>query len=134
MQTTSNNSSSKGYISSTIALGIGAIVWIVFKTIAQTKDPTELLSYWQIGYPISIFFSGIMGIFFPDRPWRWGIIIIWVQFFLGLITTKGDLNLLPPGMLFYALLTVPCIISGYIGAWVSKKCSRRTTPVPPTSK
>lgn len=121
MQTTSNKSMCKGYVASAIALGIGAIIWIVFKVIAQTKDPTELLSYWQIGYPISIVLSGLMGIFFPNRPWRWGINIIFVQLFIGAITTKGDLNLLPPGIVFFALLSVPCIISGYIGSVVSKR-------------
>ena len=115
----------KEYIKGAIAVGMGAIVWTVFKVIAHSQDPTELISYWQIGYPASIFISGAMGIFWPDRPWRWGVIIIWVQFIMGLITTKGDLNLLPLGILFYMLITVPCIISGYIGAWVSRTWENR---------
>ena len=93
--------------------------------VARTQDPTELLSYWQIGYPVSILLSGIMGMFFPDRPWRWSIYIIFVQFVMGMFTTKGDWNLLPPGIGFYALLTVPCIGFGYIGAWVSGKWRKR---------
>ena len=114
-----DKSQRKEYLKIAIALSIGATVWTVFKVIAQSQDPTELFSYWKIGYPISIVLSGIMGIIFPYRPWRWGICIIWVQFVMGLVTTRGDLNLLPPGIVFYALLTVPCIISGNIGSWLS---------------
>lgn len=108
-----------------IALIIGAIIWTVFKVIARSQDPTDLLSYWQIGYPVSILLSGIMGLIFPDRPWRWGIYIIFVQLVMTMLLTEGDWNLLPPGILFYALLTVPCIISGYAGAWVSGKWRKR---------
>lgn len=120
MQINSSKSTSKEYAKNALALGLGAVVWTVFKVIAHSQDPTELLSYWQIGYPISILLSGIMGMFFPDRPWRWSVYIIFVQFVMEMITTKGDWNLLPPGIVLYALLTVPCIISGYIGAWVSR--------------
>jgi hypothetical protein len=130
MQEHSNNSTLKGYKEcgkSAIALGLGAAVWTVFKVIAHTQDPTELLSYWQIGYPISILLSGIMGMFFPDRPWRWSVYIIFVQFVMGMITTKGDWNLLPLGIVFYALVTIPCIGLGYAGAWVSRKLSRRSS-------
>jgi hypothetical protein len=102
-----------------IAIIIGAIIWTVFKVIARPQDPTDLLFYWQIGYPISILLSGIMGILFPERFWQWGIYIIFIQLVMTMFLTEGDWNLLPPGILFYALLTVPCIIAGYIGAWVS---------------
>lgn len=122
MQGIFNKLAAKRYMNGAISLGIGTTVWMVFKGIAPSQDPTELLSYWQIGYPISILLSGVMGIFFPDRPWRWAVNIIWIQFVMGLITTKSDLNLLPPGIFLYMLLTVPCIISGYIGAWVSRVC------------
>lgn len=113
------------YIQGVIALGIGTLIWIAFKVKAQAHDPTELLAYWQIGYPISILFSGIMGTIIPDRPWRWGIFIIWIQFILGLITSNGDLNLLPPGIVFYMLLTAPCILFGYLGAWISRAWKKR---------
>jgi len=128
MQEISNNSAFKGYkegMKVALALGLGAVVWSVFKVIAHTQDPTELLSYWQIGYPVSILLSGIMGLIFPDRPWRWGTYIIWVQFVMGLIITKGDLNQLSLGIVFYMLLTVPCIGLGYAGAWVSGKWRKR---------
>jgi len=67
MQEISNNSAFKGYkegMKVALALGLGAVVWSVFKVIAHTQDPTELLSYWQIGYPVSILLSGIMGLIF----------------------------------------------------------------------
>ncbi len=115
----------KDYIPSAIAIGLGILVWVSFRDNGQ--DPTESLTYWQIGYPISILFSGIMGIFYSERPWRWGVIIIWIQFGLGLITSKGDLNLLPPGILFYMLLTAPCIILGYAGSWISRVLKSRRT-------
>lgn len=113
------------YIKHAVAIGIGATIWTSFKCIAYPQDPTELSSYWRIGYPVSIFFSGAMGVFFPDRPWQWGVHIIWVQFVIGLIANKGDLNLLPPGILFYMLLTAPCIMSGYMGAWISRVSRKR---------
>jgi hypothetical protein len=128
MQEISNDSAFKGCKEcgkAFMALGLGAIVWSVFKVIANTQDPTELLSYWQIGYPVSILLSGIMGLIFPDRPWRWSIYIIFVQFVMGMFTTKGDWNLLPPGIFFYALLTIPCIGLGYAGVWVSGKWRKK---------
>lgn len=112
----------KEYLKSALALSFGVMVWSVFKFIAPSQDPTALLSYWKIGYPVSIVLSGFMGIFFPDRPWRWGIIIMFVQLFIEAITTKGDLNLLPPGIVFFALLSIPCMISGHVGAWISGYC------------
>ena len=125
MQINLNKSTFKECIKIAIALVVGAILWMVFKNIAQSQDPTEQISYWIIGYPISIVLSGVMGIIFSDRPWRWGICIIGIQFVLGLVTMGGDLNLVPPGMVFYALLTVPCCLLGNVGSQISEKWRKR---------
>lgn len=107
------------------ALVLGAMVWAVFKIISPSQDPEDQKYYWQIGYPISILLAGMLGILFPERPWRWGLIIIWIQFIMGLITTKSDLNLLPPGVLFYAFLSIPCVISAHISARLRQKIRKK---------
>jgi hypothetical protein len=108
-----------------LSVVIGGILWIAFESGAKAQDPDAQLVYWEVGYPISVLISGILGSFFPVRPWRWGVGIIWAQFVLGLVTTTGDLNLLPPGILLYMIITIPCIISGYVGAWITSLRRRK---------
>jgi hypothetical protein len=110
-----------------LALLSGVMVWSLFKVITNSQDPTAEIVYWKVGYPISILLSGILGILFPERPWRWAFYVIWSQFCLGLITHKGDLNLLPPGVIVYMFLTIPCILSGQIGAWTIRSVRRKRT-------
>jgi uncharacterized membrane protein YfcA len=116
-----SNSQWRGYIASVLSILFGSVVWFAFRKITGEHDPQGHIDYWKYGYPILVLGAGILSFFFTERPWRWAAYIILMQVILGLTLARGDLNLLPIGLIFHAIITIPAVISGYFGAWLRKR-------------
>jgi hypothetical protein len=110
----------KEYIKEAIAFGISTIVWLASTYYANWSDPQSASFYWKGSYPLLIVLSGILGMIFPDRPWRWALYLISAQFGMGIITATGGLNLLPIGVIIHLLMALPLLMSSYAGAWISR--------------
>ncbi len=110
----------KGYLREAVAFGIGITVWVVSAYVSNWSDPQSAVFYWKISYPILIIFSGILGIIFPDRPWRWALYLIAAQLVMGILSVKGGLNLLPIGIVIHAIIALPCVLLSYGGGWLAR--------------
>jgi hypothetical protein len=97
---------------------IGIAVWLIFWKSAGKSDPQSTDSYWNIGYPIFMAASCILGYFFNKWPWQWGTIIILFQLIPGFFMLSGDLNLLPLGILLHIFFAIPLVLCGYLGRWI----------------
>jgi hypothetical protein len=66
----------------------------------------------------------VLGLVWRDRPWRWvvGLVAGQVAWSLALaLTNDGVPNLLPAGLIMFALLGVPCLLAAYSGRWIGEK-------------
>jgi hypothetical protein len=75
--------------------------------------------YWTIAYPAAIALSGLLGALFPERPWRWTALLMFMQFvvmFLG----GSALGLLPLGLILMAVLTLPAATLASLCAWARR--------------
>jgi|KBSSwiStaDraftv2_1062776.scaffolds.fasta_scaffold2742245_2 peptidoglycan/LPS O-acetylase OafA/YrhL len=107
-----------------IAVVAGVLGWDLVRLLGNHGEAWDDPTYWRIGFPILLFTAFILAMGFPERPWRWVIIIIGAQAiwsFLIALATSGVPNLFPLGLLVFALLALPCLAAAYAGQWVGTR-------------
>lgn len=106
------------------AIVVGIVAWEAVVPPGTRKEAWDLPIYWQAAYPVMVAGSLLFGWFAPERPWRWGLLICMGQGVWVLVTTalrSGVPNLLPLGLVMFAILSLPCMIAAYAGAALSRK-------------
>jgi len=107
-----------------IAVVAGVLSWDVVRLVGGRQEAWDDPKYWLIGYPLMLGAAAMLGLGFPDRPWRWGVVIAGTQacwaIFLRLATagTAGTLTL---DVLTFALLALPCVLAAYAGRWLRRR-------------
>jgi len=103
-----------------IAVAIGIVVWIGISMVSGRKEAFDSELYYRIGMPVVCLASAAFGFLEPNKSWRWGILPLLGQF-SWMLLTQGPGNLLPLGMIFFGILSVPSIIAARIGAFLRRK-------------
>ena len=88
------------------------------------QEAWDLPVYWQIAYPVMVAGSFLLGILGPAHPVRWGLLVGLGQGVWSLVVTalqKGVPNLLPLGLIMFAILSLPCIAAAWIGGWLGRR-------------
>lgn len=105
-----------------VAVALGAAIWIGISTISGRREAWDSGAYFAIGMPLACLLSFTLGIVEPMRSWRWGIAPFAGQF-LSLLIIEGVGNLLPLGVIVFAMLSVPAVIAARIGAALGRRRS-----------
>ncbi|MFA5899465.1 MAG: hypothetical protein WC829_10175 [Hyphomicrobium sp.] len=111
-----------------VAFAIGAVAgvlsWDLVRLIGIHNEAWDDPKYWLIGYPLMLLTALMLGLGFPEMPWRWALTIVGAQavwaIFLSL-ATGGSLGLLPLGVVTFALLGLPCLLAAYAGQWLRRQ-------------
>ncbi|MBX3329681.1 MAG: hypothetical protein KF722_04710 [Nitrospira sp.] len=103
-----------------IAVAIGIVVWIGISMVSGRREAFDSGLYYSIGMPVVCVASATFGFLEPKKSWRWGILPLLGQF-SWMLLTQGPGNLLPLGMIFFGILSVPSIITARIGAFLGRK-------------
>jgi hypothetical protein len=85
---------------------LGLALWTAATRFSQRTEPWDSLDYWTIAYPIAIALCGGLGFAFPDRPWRWALVLMLMQLPVMILGGSG-LGLLPLGLVVMAALALP---------------------------
>ncbi|HET7084386.1 MAG TPA: hypothetical protein VFI23_06425 [Rhizomicrobium sp.] len=106
----------RGTISAaTLAAIAGAVIWTATMIAAGRREPWDAGFYWTLSYPVAVLGSGLLGYLFPERPWRWAVILMLMQMMV-MIAAGSDFSLLPLGLVMLAVLSVPPAIAGTLAA------------------
>lgn len=92
----------------TIAIVGGAVLWLATVVISGRREAWDSSLYWTVAYPLSIVLAGVLGYRFPEKPWRWGLVVMLVQAVV-LAITAASFGLLPLGLILFAILSLPAI-------------------------
>jgi len=103
-----------------IALVGGAAIWIAIAAVSGRREAWDSGIYFSLGMPLACLLSFILGIVEPVRSWRWGVTPFAGQF-LALLLTQGVGNLLPLGVLVFAVLAIPAVVAARIGAAIARR-------------
>lgn len=97
------------------AVAAGATIWILISVGTGRREAWDSGTYFTLGMPAACLLSFALGLSEPARSWRWGVAPFAGQF-LSLLVMEGVGNLLPLGVIVFAILSIPAVITARLGA------------------
>ena len=110
-----------------VAAACGAAIWIFVALASGRKEAWDSGLYFSVGIPAVCLVSTAFAFFEPNRSWRWGVLPLVGQF-VWMLFSPGPGNLLPLGVIAFAVLSVPPIVTARIGASIATRWARRNKP------
>jgi peptidoglycan/LPS O-acetylase OafA/YrhL len=98
-----------------IAIVAGTTLWLTTSAIGGKREPWDSSIYWTVTYPAAIALAGLLGYVFPERPWRWAVIVIFMQAAVMVIAGSG-FGLLPLGLILLTVLSLPAVVLAKLAA------------------
>ena len=108
-----------------IAGVIGAAVWFLVAGASGRREAWDSELYWSLGMPVVGLCAAVLGFLTPERPWRWGMAPLAGQAVAAFVRDPTA-NLLPLGLIVFAVLGGLCSIPAYIGAALGRLARRRS--------
>ena len=66
--------------------------------------------------PLAIVGCALLGYLYPDRPWRWALVLFEAQF-VAMCIRNGELgNLWPMGMGLFAIVALPGVVAAKVAS------------------
>jgi hypothetical protein len=109
------------------AAASGILVWVAVASLSGRREAWDSSWYFSAGYPFICAVSAVLGFLAPVRSWRWGLAPFAGQF-LWLLLTQGPGNLLPLGVIAFAVISVPALIAARIGAFFRNRQAKGSEP------
>ena len=99
-----------------IAIAAGVTLWMLASVLTGKREPWDSSWYWAIAYPLAIGSSALLGYRYPDRPWRWAVVLFEAQF-LAMWVRNGEVgSLWPLGMALFAVVALPGVLAANLAA------------------
>lgn len=92
----------------------GIAVWLTISFITGEREAWDSRYYFIYGLPLMALLAGVLGFVVPIRTWRCAVTIMASQALVAILQNPTA-NLLPPGLLVFAVLSIPLLISAYLG-------------------
>lgn len=99
-----------------IAVIAGMVLWVVASLLSAKREAWDGPAYWVVAYPLAIATCAWLGLRFPERPWRWALLLFESQFIVMCLRNAELGSLWPLGMLLFAALALPAIVAAQVAA------------------
>ncbi len=103
-----------------VACAAGAITWIGTALLGHRTEAWDASLYWVAAYPVLALVLAWISFEVPSRPWRWVLAAMFSQAAVLFLSNPSG-NLLPLGLIMFALLSLPLMIPAVIGARLGRK-------------
>jgi peptidoglycan/LPS O-acetylase OafA/YrhL len=109
-----------------IAIVAGTVLWVLTAVLGGRNEPWDAPVYWTVAYPVAIVLAGVLGYAFPQRPWRWAVVLMFTQVAVVLFGGSG-FGLLPLGLIFLGILSLPAIALASLGSRIGLRNKRQVS-------
>jgi hypothetical protein len=100
----------------TIAAVVGFTLWFGTSLLTGRREAWDASAYWVFAYPLAVLVCALLGYGYPDRPWRWALVLFEAQF-IAMCVRNGELgNLWPLGLVLFAVISVPGVVAARVAA------------------
>jgi len=106
-----------------LAFGVGAALWAAASLVLGVAEPWDTEGFWPV-YGIALALSTLFGAVAVRRAWLPGVLIIWALLPVMLFHS-GPGPLLPVGLMFLAVLSLPAAIVGLLARRFRRAQGRR---------
>lgn len=113
-----------------LAAVAGMVLWFATSMVSGRREPWDSSVYWTVSYPLAIALAGVLGYLFPERPWRWAVVIILMQMVV-MIAGGSGFGLLPLGLILLSVLALPGVA---VARWAARIRLGRETPGPSAAR
>jgi len=106
-----------------IAAVAGVLAWDLVRLIGGRIEAWDDPDYWIVGLPIMFIAAFVLGLGYPDRPWRWALAIVAAQAVWSLFLALADgrwPDLFPLGLGTFAIVALACTAVAYTGRWARR--------------
>ena len=107
------------------ALAGGASLWLATTAASGHREAWDSPLYWSAAYPLCIALAALLSYFAPERPGRWAFAVMLVQPIVMVLTSGGDLGLLPLGVILFAVLALPVFAAAKVAVSFRARASAR---------
>jgi len=95
---------------------IGAALWWTTSFLSGRREAWDGALYWVLGYPLSILACAFLGYSYPQRSWRWPLLLFEAQF-VAMCARNGEVGgLWPLGMVMFAIIALPGVLAAWLAA------------------
>jgi hypothetical protein len=94
----------------------GIILWAATAFLGGRSEPWDSGLYWSVGYPLALVAAAALGYAFPNRPWRWALLLVYSQLLVLLVSGSG-FGMLPLALILLAFLCLPAVALARFGAF-----------------
>ena len=109
-----------------LSILIGAGTWWIVGLWSGIEEAWDGGLYWSIGIPAMAVGALCIGIKWPSKPWRWGLLLGAGQAIALFIQTFPDIpNLWPVSLVIFAVLSLPLVLAAWLGSFLRRKRSER---------
>lgn len=105
------------------ATGVGAAAWAYIAWAGGRREAWDSELYFLFGLPAVALTSAIVSFFVPQRFWRWAMLPFAGQAFVAFLQDPTA-NLLPVGLVVFAILGGICMLPAALGAAFGRSRSR----------
>ncbi len=96
------------------AIAAGALGWILTMVLGDRQEAWDSPYYFKATYPMFALTAVALGYLHPVRPWRWALGIALGQAAVAFVRNPTA-NLLPLGLIMFALYSAPLILAAMAG-------------------
>ena len=100
------------------AMASGAAIWILIALATGQREAWDSGLYFTLGIPAVCLVALIFAYHAPARPWRWGVLPMVGQL-AWMVLSQGVGNMLPLGVIIFAILSIPPVVAALIGAFIA---------------
>lgn len=99
-----------------IAAAAGMFLWLATAILTGRREAWDAPAYWGVAYPAALIVSAWLGRAYPERPWRW-VLVLFESQFVAMCLRNGELgSLWPLGMVMFAVIALPGVLAANIAA------------------
>jgi hypothetical protein len=112
----------------TFAAFAGAASWIAISVATGRHEAWDHEIYFTLALPCLWVLCAGLGFIVPARAWRWGFVPFAAQAIVMIVQQPGG-NLLPLGLVLFAVFGAIAAVSAQFGAWIRRWVERRSSGV-----